>query len=72
MLGTRLDIAFAVTQLTWHTANSSKDHLNKALYICQYLARTQDYTLVYKGDSKLGIHVYINLDWALDPEDYHS
>ena len=34
MLGTRPDIAFAVTHLSRHSANPSQDHLNKALYIC--------------------------------------
>ena len=34
MLGTRPNIAFAVTHLSRHSANPSQDHLNKALYIC--------------------------------------
>ena len=33
MLGTRPDIAFAVTHLSRHSANPSQDHLNKALYL---------------------------------------
>jgi len=37
MLGTRPNIAFAVTHLSCHAANPSQDHLNKALYICRYL-----------------------------------
>jgi len=69
MLGTCPDITFAVTQLAWHTANPSKDHLAKALYICRYLAGTQNYALVYKGDSKLGIHACTDSDWALNSED---
>jgi len=69
MLGTCPDITFAVTQLAWHTANPSKDHLAKALYICWYLAGTQNYALVYKGDSKLGIHACTDSDWALNSED---
>ena len=36
MLGTRPDIAYAVTALSCHAANPSQDHLNKALYICRY------------------------------------
>ena len=72
MLGTYPDITFAVTQLAWHTANPSKDHLAKALYICWYLAGTQNYALVYKGDSKLGIHACTDSDWALNSEDWCS
>jgi len=37
MLGTRPDIAFAVTKLAQFAARPSKDHLNKVLYICCYL-----------------------------------
>ena len=40
MLGTRPDIAFAVTHLSCHAMNPSQDHLNKALYICCYLIGT--------------------------------
>ena len=49
MLGTRPDIAFAVTHLLRHSANPSQDHLNKALYICHYLIGTSTYSLVLKG-----------------------
>jgi len=44
MLGTRPDIAFAVTHLLHHAANPSQDHLNKALYICRYLIGTSTYS----------------------------
>jgi len=72
MLGTRPDIAFAVTQLARHTSNSSQDHLNKALYICCYLVGTQRYSLVYSGDSKLGIYTCTDSNWASNPEDQKS
>jgi len=35
MLGTRPNIAFAVTHLSRHATNPSQDHLNKVLYICR-------------------------------------
>jgi len=62
MLETCPDITFAVTQLAWYTENPSKDYLAKTLYICQYLAGTQSYALIYKGDSKLGIHACTDSD----------
>ena len=55
MLGTRPDIAFAVTHLSHHSANPSQDHLNKALYICHYLIGTSTYSLVYNGGSGAGL-----------------
>ena len=67
MLGSRSDIAFAVTKLSQFAANPSRDHLNKALYICRYLAGTRDYALVYDGASNGGLTAYTDSDWASDP-----
>ena len=36
VLGTRPDIAFAVTKLAQHAANPSQEHLDKAKYILRY------------------------------------
>ena len=66
MLGTRPDIAFAVTKLAQHAANPSEEHLNKALYICRYLVSTQKYHLTYDGSSKQGISACTDSDWASD------
>ena len=46
MLGTRPNIAFAVTHLSCHSANPSQDHLSKVLYICCYLIGMSTYSLV--------------------------
>jgi len=66
MLGTRPDIAFAVTKLAQHAANPSKDHLDKALYICHYLVGTQHYRLSYDGASGQGLSACTDSDWASD------
>jgi len=67
MLGTRPDIAFAVTHLLRHAANPSQDHLNKALYICRYLIGTSTYSLVYNGGSGAGLTACTDSDWGSDP-----
>jgi Reverse transcriptase (RNA-dependent DNA polymerase) len=67
MLGTRPDIAFAVTKLSQHTTNPSEDHLSRALYICHYLLGTSDYALVYDGPSDGGLKAYTDSDWASNP-----
>ena len=67
MLGTRPDIAFAVTHLSRHSANLSQDHLNKALYICRYLIGTSTYSLVYNGGSGSGLTACTDSDWGSDP-----
>jgi hypothetical protein len=67
MLGTRPDIAFAVTKMVQFAANPSEEHLTKALYICKYLAGTTDYSLQY-GLKQEGLYAYANADWASDLE----
>ena len=67
MLGTRPDIAFAVTHLSCHSVNPSQDHLNKALYICHYLIGTSTYSLVYNGGSGAGLTACTDSDWGSDP-----
>jgi len=66
MLGTQPDIAFAVTKLAQFSANPSKDHLDKALYICHYLVGTPTYCLTYDSASGQGISACTDSDWASD------
>src|SRR5260221_4830523 len=47
--------------------NPSREHLDKALYICRYLAGTPEYSLVYEGRSNQGLIAYTDSDWASDP-----
>jgi hypothetical protein len=72
MLGTRPDIAFAVTKLAQYAANPSKEHLDRALYICRYLVGTSKYHLTYDGDSGEGIVACTDSDWASDPSGRRS
>ena len=67
MLGTHPDIAYAVTKMSQHAANPSKEHLNKAHYIVRYLAGTPDYALVFDGASNKGLIAYTDSDYAGDP-----
>ena len=69
MLGTRPDIVFAVTKMAQFAANPSKDHLNRALYICRYLVGTQSYRLMYDGGAGQGLSVTTDSDWAADTND---
>ena len=72
MLGTRPDIAFAVTKLVQFAAHPSKDHLNKALYICRYLQGTSNYCLSYDGASGQGLVACTDSDWASDSDGHRS
>ena len=66
MLGSRPDIAFAVTQMAKFTANPSEDHLNRAKYIMHYLVGTRDYALVYDGKSDAGLYTYCDASYGDD------
>ena len=72
MIGTRPDIAFAITVLSKHTANPSQDHLNKALYIGCYLLGTQSAYIKYDGFTGKGITACTNSDWGSDPTAHKS
>ena len=67
MIGTRPDVAYAVTKLVQFTANPSQEHLNSAKYICCYPAGTKDYSIVYDGKMAKSIAAYTDSDWASDP-----
>ena len=72
MLGTRPDLAFAVTKLSQFASNPSEEHLKRALYICRYLVGTKDYSLVYKGKAQAGLVAGTDSDWASDPNTRRS
>ena len=71
MLGTRPDIAFAVTKMSQFAANPTEEHFNKALYICHYLVGTADYDLQYKRSGN-GLMAYADADWGSDNKSRHS
>ena len=72
MLGTRPDIAFAVTRLAKFAANPSKEHMRLAYYILRYMQGTKGYALCYDGSSNSGLIAYSDSDWAEDRDDRHS
>jgi len=67
MLGTCLDITFAVIKMSQFSANPSQDHLEKAMYIMHYLIGTQYYHVVYNGIQNEGLIAHTDSDWAGDP-----
>ena len=63
---------FAVTKLLQHAANPTKEHLNKALYICHYLLESANYAMVLNGPSNGSLMAYADSDWASNPNTYKS
>ena len=72
MLGTRPDIAFAVTKLAQFAARPSEEHFGKALYICRYLRGSSKYQLTYDGTLGQGLVACTDSDWASDPQGRRS
>ena len=66
MIGTRPDIAFAVTHLSQFSTNPTKDHYKAAQHVCRYLVGTHDYKLVYIHEEDKGLVAYTDSDWAAD------
>jgi hypothetical protein len=64
ILGTRPDIAFAVTKLAQQSANPTKDHLSKAKHILAYLNSTCNYMLDYDGKFGLDLVAFVDSDWG--------
>ena len=69
MLKTRPDIAYSIIKMLQFSANPTKEHLQKALYIVCYLSSTMDLCICYSslGD-KNGFIAYSNMDWGGDVE----
>jgi hypothetical protein len=71
MLGTRPDIAFAVSCLSRFMTNPTQQHCTAIKHLFRYLQGTRDLVLVYKGDLKLLIG-YTDADWGGDVAIRHS
>ena len=72
MLGTQLDIAFAVICMSQFCANPSQEHLSQALYIVRYLGSTKNLALQFNGANHDRFLGYTDSDWAANPDDQKS
>lgn len=65
MLGTRPDLAFAVSVVSRYAANPTESHWKAVKRIFRYLKGTIDFELAYKGDLQK-LRGYSDADWAGD------
>ena len=71
MLGSRPDIAFAVSMVSRFASNPTPEHTTAAKRILRYLRGTLDFQLTYRGD--LGaLTGYSDADWAGDKDTRRS
>ena len=71
-IGTRPDIAFAVSRLAQYAANPSPQHLRMAQYVLGYLAGTKDMCIRYDGLDGDGLHGYSDSSLGDQTDDRHS
>jgi hypothetical protein len=63
MLGTRGDIAYAVSMASQYLSNPGPQHVKLARRILQYLKGTKTLRLIYKGQLQM-LNGFADADWA--------
>ena len=71
-IGTRPDIAFAVTRLLRYNSNPTDEHHKYAQYILKYLKGTIKARIHYDGSSHAGLIGYSDSDWGENKDNRHS
>ena len=71
-LGTRPDIAFAVTQLSRFNSDPTEEHLRYAKYVLRFLKGTKSLQICYNGSLNAGLIGYSDSDWGENKDDCHS
>ena len=71
MLGTRPDIAFAVSVVSRYASNPDESHWKAVKHIFQYLNGTKHWQLVFRGDLR-PLAGYTDADWAGDQDTRRS
>ena len=71
-LGTRPDIAFAVTQLSQFNSDPTEEHLRYTKYVLRYLKGTKSLWICYDRSSNAGLIGYSDSDWGKNKDDRHS
>jgi hypothetical protein len=66
MVGTRPDIAFAVSELSRCLDSPTKAHISAAKHVLRYLAGTRDFKLSFDGHVPLQPVAYADADYAND------
>ncbi|HVX00705.1 MAG TPA: reverse transcriptase domain-containing protein, partial [Candidatus Babeliaceae bacterium] len=75
MLGSRPDVAYAITALSQFSSNPGWQHWNAVKRLIRYLNTTQDYKLTYrskKGDEGPCLYGYSDADWGNNIDDRRS
>ena len=71
-LGTRPDIAFAVTRLSQFNSDPTEEHLRYAKYVLRYLKGTKSLRICYDRSLNASLIGYSDSDWGKNKDDRHS
>ena len=71
-VNTRIDMAFAVNQLSRFNSCPTYEACRAAVHTLRYLNETQDYGLIFPNHSKEGLVAYSDADWAGDMDTSRS
>ena len=72
MIGTRPDIAWAVSRLSQYMQEPTSTHVESAKHVFRYLRQTTDHKIWYKGASLSGLIGYSDADWGENRDNRRS
>ena len=72
LVNTRLDICYAVNQLSQAMFKPTKLFQKVGKHVLRYLRGTSGYGLWYRQSDELKLHGFMNADWAGSPTDRKS
>lgn len=72
MIGSRPDIAFAVTRLSQYMSNPTPTHVEHAKHVLRYLRATSDYRIRFQGSGQSGLIGYSDADWGENRDNRRS
>ena len=75
-LGTRPDIAYAVTRLSQYTSNPLPEHIHAVKRVLRYLRGSEDLGIVFRGskvpNAQVQLTAFCDSDWAANVDDRRS
>ena len=72
VVGTRFDLAFAITLLSQFSSCSNDQHLTAAKHVLRRLSETRDFKLFYPKERKLSLEEYSDASHASCPDTRRS
>ena len=72
LVNTRLDICYAVNQLSQEMVNPTKLFWKEGKHVLRYLRGTYEYGFWYRQTDEVKLHGFTDADWAGSPTDRKS